>query len=193
METKITLDSYRLNSSKMLQVVALRYMKLPVAVTSIFFIAFVVMGFTLDWRWGFLALVLVFIIFPMLLMWLYVRHSLTRDIAMNLMEHSVDITPEETIVHWRPSLFASERDASEDAVDENDSRTPVTLEMRHDSIPMHRVAGVQCGLHALTVWLRDVGDGAGFLYIPYATIPEGKADEVVEIYRSAIPEIRRTN
>lgn len=192
MSAKISLESYSLGTGRMLRVVAMRYMRVPVAVTAILFAALLVMGFTLDWRWGFLALTLVFIVFPMMLMWLYVRHSLTRDIAMNLMEHTVEIMPCNVTVRWRPSLFSGERDASEEAVDENDHRVPVTVEDRTDNIPMERVVGLQCGINALTVWLRDAGEGAGFLYIPYSTIPEGKADAVVEIFQNALNRNQQT-
>lgn len=170
----------------MLRVVALRYLKVPIAVALVLLLVLFALGAMIDWRWGFTALLLIFVVFPMLLMWVYVRYCLTRDIAMNTVEHTAEISPGNIRVRWRPSLLSGERDADEEPESKNDDRVPVALQWRDDDISMTRITGITYGLKAMTVWLSDCGQGAGFLYIPYSTIPEGRADDVVEMFREYI-------
>lgn len=188
-EIYIPLESYKMPHGKMLRVLAGRHLRWPAIVGGVIVVALSVMAFTIRWEFGFVALLLVFIVYPMLLMWLYVRQCLTLDVAMNTVEHTLTISPTKVMVRWRPSLMSGEREASDENVSPEDSRVAVELPWRDDEVPMSRVTDVSCGLNAVTVWLRDSGRGAGFLYIPYNTIPEGKADRVVEWFRNRNKEI----
>ncbi len=183
-ETMITLDGYKMPQSKMLRVLAARHLRWPAIVGAVVVVVLSFMAFTISWKYGFAALLLVFIVYPMLLMWLYMKYCLTLDVAMNTVEHTLYISPQMVRVRWRPSLMSGERDASEENVAEGDDRVAVELPWRDDEVPLSRVSDVSYGLKAVIVWLKDCGRGTGFLYIPYDTIPEGMADRVIEMLRN---------
>lgn len=180
MSESITFDKYTMSKSKMLIILALRHMRLTSAITAMAAFAMMLLGIICDLRFIIAALLVILIIYPMMVSWLYIRHCFTRDIAMNIVEHTTTLHKDRLEVEWRPSLLSSEQKEIENDTEEQANNSNIVLEKRKDIIPFSRITHTSIGLSALTIWLKDSGEGAGFVYIPYDTIPEGKSDEVVE-------------
>lgn len=176
MSLQIVTDEYSMPRSRVLSVVAAHRLLWPIVIMLLAFIALMTVGVVYDLRYVVLAFMVLFVIMPMMLAWVYIRYCLTRDAAMNVATHTLVITDESISVNWRPSLLSSEKREAE-----KEDREPEELPMRTDNIPLERVKRTSIGLKGITVWLDDSGAGDGFLYIPYDTIPEGEADMVVKI------------
>lgn len=172
---RIELTEYSMPQGRVLSVVAARHLRFPITVCSILTIGFLVAGF-FDLRFLVVALMVLFVVTPMLMAWVYIRHCLTRDAAMNVAPHEVSLSDDYIEVRWRPSRLSSEKKEAEEA-----DRKLDELPRRTDRIGKERIKGTSIGLKGLTVWLSDAGTGEGFLYIPYDTIPQGEADRVVEM------------
>lgn len=176
-DADIQLEAYTMPKALMLRVVAQRHARPVLLTTAAAVVALAVCGVCIDLRFAVGALLLVFIVFPMLLMWLYVRYCLTRDVAMNVVEHTVRLSNDIFEVHWRPGLLSSELDEAAEGGEDGGVKP---LPWRTDLIPISRVTRIDIGLKALTLWLADEGAGPGFLYLPYSTIPEGQADILIK-------------
>ena len=170
----ITLDSYALSKGKMLRVTAARYMRWPLAIISLGFLALIVLGCVLSWKWFVMALMYLLILTPLLMFFLYIRYCINLEMAMNTSEHILTVEPDRIVCRWRPSLLPSERKLHSD--DE-----PTTPDWRTDEFAKERVKGLRIGVEALSIWLDNGGKGAAFFYVPYSSIPEGEADRLVEM------------
>ena len=175
----INLENYVMPKSLMLKVVAMRYMRRSLSIFFLILIVLVALGVIFNWKWLILALMMVFIAGPIILMWLYVRHCISLEIAMNTSEHYLTISEDGIKCRWRPLLhITSEKEK------ENDSDSGDESLWKEMTIPLNRIEDISFSMDAMTVWLKNHGREKGFFYIPYVTIPEKKADDLVRILRN---------
>lgn len=181
-EECIEFAAYRMPKGRMLSVLAWRHMRWAGAVAILAAAALLTVGIIVDLRLAACALLLLLVVYPLIVMAVYIRYSLTPDVAVNVVEHTSSLHSDGIRVRWRPSLTTSELEECR-----RDDREPEELPWRTDVIPFSRITDISIGLKALTVWLSDAGAGSGFIYLPYDTIPEGKADKVLDVLQRNRP------
>lgn len=126
-----------------------------------------------DSRWVIVVLMIVFLVAPAVLAWLYFYHGLKPVSAVNVVEHRVAFGSDgmAIIVYPKPAV-------EEDGAPQDTYRTEQLLNIGYD-----RVAGIEVGLSSVSLPV-DKGRG-GFLCVPAA------AFEAEEDFKEAMDRVAK--
>lgn len=177
---EIMMERYRLPKGLMLRIAAMRFMKIPLLCIAVLFIVFSVMGFIWDLRFLILAFMLLLIATPIIMFWLYMRYCLNLLMVMNTEEHTFSVSDKGIVCRWFPKrIYDSIDDISSENKEADDRKTEPEEEAREETILPEETKGIDVGIKGLTIWIKRKTNEVGFFYIPYITIPQGKADELL--------------
>lgn len=152
---------FRMNGSRFAAEMVFRYGGVWISLLMIAALAGIVLGITIDWRWLVVGLMVVFILCPMALSFLYYMHGIRKECYINTVLHKV--TPETDAIRITAYFkSAAERE------DENDDDSKVKGEaeevIREYEFPYAELRPYTVGSKSVT--LRFKGKRKGFIWLP---------------------------
>lgn len=87
-------DTFKMGAGAFAREMIFRFGAIWLLLLSATAVAGIALGVTVDLRWLVVALLAIFILFPMLLMFLYYFYGLKRECYVNLIPHSLSLSPE---------------------------------------------------------------------------------------------------
>lgn len=84
---------FRMTSTRFVAEMIFRYAGVWLIVLAAVAVVGIVCGFVIDLRWFVISLMVVFVVFPMLLAFLYYYYALRRETVINSLPHSLSIVP----------------------------------------------------------------------------------------------------
>lgn len=162
----VTTDRFVISRGEFAKAMFMRYGKQYIIVCLALIIAAGVAAY-FDIRFLILALMVIFIITPMLAAWLYFNHGLRPENVLNILPHTITFLPSELLVSLYILPSSKESDAS-DRSDSSDKNSERKVEYRI-AIPAGVTRSTDSRTFTLPISLQ--AGSSGFLRIPFSAFP----------------------
>lgn len=138
-----------------------------------FLITSIILG---DVRYAILALMVVFLLAPMVLALLYFYYALAEDIVFNILPHSLEIRGDEVIIRLFELIPKEEKKDTEEKEDkENNSEEPEYRQISERAYTLTHLGRYEVGINSVVFPIKGSsqskklqGDISGYMFVPAA-------------------------
>lgn len=175
------MNEFKIPSSSILMILAMRHAFWPALLILILFFASIAVGIFVDYRWIAMAFILLCLVLPMIAAFLYFWYALKPATAFNTLPHTLSLTQDALIVRMRVIPPVEEEDAPHDEglqEESGDDQAPED-EFREVSFPINRISSFELWTGGYILNIGEKGSD-GFLIVPASSLPENDLSHLLE-------------